>query len=112
MRLDGQGRRRFHYRGLNGIAGGTSDTWHEAYKARKQVKADAQKALDANAPYWPDMQTRLELVTRLDYQADLALLVRLAGHLSLGELQEKLGVKAGRHLEESRDVPGSASPGA
>lgn len=126
MRLDSEGRRRFHYRGLNGIAGGTRDSWQEAYEARQQVREKAQEALDIKAllgalrlpaeldrlralvarmdreqlrklpliyyaagAYWPDMRTRLELVTRLDYQADLALLVKLAGHLTLGELQEK-----------------------
>jgi hypothetical protein len=126
LRLDGEGRRRFHYRGLNGIQGGTRDSWQEAHEARKQVREEAQKALDVKAllgalrlpaelgrlrslvarmdrdelrklplvyyaagAYWPDMQTKLELITRLDYQADLALLVRLAGHLTLGELQEK-----------------------
>jgi hypothetical protein len=111
LRLDGEGRRRFHYRGLNGIPGGTRDSWQEAYEARQQVKQEAQKALDVKAllgalrlpaeldrlralvarmdrdelrklplvyyaagAYWPDMQTKLELITRLDYQADLALL--------------------------------------
>ena len=49
MRLDGEGRRRFDYRGLNGIAGGTRDSWQEAYEAREKVKEEAQKALDAKA---------------------------------------------------------------
>jgi hypothetical protein len=49
MRLDREGRHRFHYRGLNGIAGGTCDSWQEAYKARNEVRERAQEALDANA---------------------------------------------------------------
>jgi hypothetical protein len=126
MRLDADGRRRYHYRGLNGIAGGTCDSWAEAYQARQEVKRKAAETIEATkllvglslpgdnekleeivarmnraelrklplvyyaiGAYWRDMRKKLDLTTRLDYQADLAVFVGLAGHLTLAELEEQ-----------------------
>ena len=111
LRLDGDGRRRFTYRSLEGRRGGTADTWQEAFDAREALeKAAAVPNVDplrltraqqrlltfddyTAGVYVPDAVIGLDPLTRADY---LSIMIRdvspLIGQLTLAELEEQPGL--------------------
>jgi hypothetical protein len=111
LRLGGDGRRRFTYRGCGERPGGTRDAWQAAYDVRQAVeqlqsvpKVDPlrltrpqQRLLRfdvyLHGVYLPDALVGLDPLTRADY---LVRLIRdvlpLIGHLTLAELEERPGL--------------------
>lgn len=108
MRIDGEGRRRFTYRGTNGLAGGTCDSWPEAFDARQALEAKVA-VVDGNPDdlsalalrkwtlrdyavriYWPSALEDLDATTRRDYRRILFNdLLPVAGHYTIEELVER-----------------------
>jgi len=108
LRLDGEGRRRFHYRGAGGLPGGTVDSWQEAAERRAEAKEQARigggdpatltvlglrgwtlerYAVEA---YWPEAELTLDVITRRDYRRVMEVdLLPVAGQLTLAELEEQ-----------------------
>jgi len=111
LRLDGEGRRRFTHRPLKGRAGGTADSWQQAYDARQALeKAAAVPNVDplklnraqqrllsfddyTHGVYVPDAVIGLDQLTRADYlsimQRDVSPRI---GHHTMAELEEQPGL--------------------
>ncbi|MBA2358740.1 MAG: hypothetical protein H0V84_09975 [Actinobacteria bacterium] len=108
LRLDGDGNRRFHYRGAGGLPGGTVGSWQEAAELRARIKEQARISVGdpatqtvlgirgwtleryADEAYWPEAGLILDVITRRDYARVMEKdLLPIAGQLTLAELEEQ-----------------------